>query len=78
MNFDELCAIEVSFVRASYAVRKVATHELITDLLLAEGILQEVRHAGSTLCDPAVSDTLRQQATKRLLVSLFGEHHAQL
>lgn len=78
MTFDELCQVEAAFLRSSHAIRRVATHELISDLLKAEVVIQEVRHAGSTLCDPDAPPSLREAAMKRLLVTLFGEHHVQL
>lgn len=78
MTFDELCNAETAFARASRAVRMVGEHELISDLLKVEIVIQEVRHAGSTLCCTGLTPELKARVIERLLVSLFGSHHVQL
>lgn len=72
MNFQQLCDAEGVCMKASHAVRTVGTIENINRMKQVEFIVAEVRHAGSTLCEPQSSPELRNAAVNRLISSLFS------
>ena len=72
MNFQQLIDAEAACMKASHVVRTVGTQENINRMKQVEFIVAEIRHAGSTLCEPTSSAALREEAIRRLVSSLFS------
>jgi len=73
VNFQQLCDVEQACERAVRAVRIVGSTDMVKEMGQLSYIIQEVRHAGQTLCstDP-LADMHREAAVMRLIGAIFS------
>lgn len=73
MNFQQLLDVEQACERAVRAVRIVGSNDMVREMGQLSYIIQEVRHAGQTLCsrDPADMER-REAAVQRLVGAIFS------
>jgi hypothetical protein len=73
MNFQQLCDVEQACERAVRAVRIVGSNDMVREMGQLSYIIQEVRHAGQTLCSSDQADNaFREEAVNRLVSAIFS------
>lgn len=73
MNFQQLCDVEQACERAVRAVRIVGSNDMVREMGQLSYIIQEVRHAGQTLCSREPDGYGRREAAvQRLIAAIFS------
>lgn len=73
MNFQQLCDVEQACERAVRAVRIVGSNDMVREMGQLSYIIQEVRHAGQTLCSrDSAAMAHREAAVQRLIGAIFS------
>lgn len=73
MTHNELCNIETVMQRAVNAAKQFASGPDVRQLNEGMRLIEEVRHAGMFLCDPATSRVVKDEILARLASAITGE-----